>query len=394
MFDLPKGYRFAAVEAGFKYRNRPDLGLVVSDCPAHAAGVFTTNRFAAAPVTASRARLKTSPTARAIMVNSGQANACTGKEGEDRCLETRNMVAVPLGIDPGEVLVASTGVIGDQLPMDIFQPAAGRLVDGLGHSSPLDMAKAIMTTDTFPKLVTETVALSGGRVRLLGMCKGAGMICPNMATMLGVVICDADVDPVWWQKTLSGAVDESFNAITVDGDTSTNDCILALANGRAGVGTLSSADERILSAGLIDLCRELAFRIVQDAEGGTKVLRIRVEGARSKPQAESVARTVGHSPLVKTALYGQDPNWGRIVAAVGRSGVQFDPGDVCVAIGGTTIFHRGHPVDGDWDSILAPILKRDEVMVTISLGNGRGKYELLASDLTEEYIKINAQYRT
>ena len=394
MFDVPRGYRFAAVEAGFKYTNRCDLSLVVSDCPAHAAGVFTTNRFQAAPVVVSQKALKVSSTARAILVNAGQANACTGEEGEQRCLATREMVAAPLGIDPGEILVASTGVIGDQLLMDRFESGSRELVEDLGQSSPLDMAKAIMTTDTFPKLVTETVTLGGGQVRLLGMCKGAGMICPNMATMLGFIVCDADVDPLWWQQTLRTAVDESFNAITVDGDTSTNDCILALANGKSGVAVASRADERMLAAGLTDLCRELAFRIVQDAEGGTKVLRIEVEGAKSRQQAEVVARVVGHSPLVKTALYGQDPNWGRIVAAVGRSGAEFDPEEVSVAIGGTTIFFKGQPVGGDWDSILAPVLKRDEIIVSISLGTGRGKYELLASDLTEEYIKINAEYRT
>jgi glutamate N-acetyltransferase/amino-acid N-acetyltransferase len=394
MFDVPKGYRFAAVQAGFKYQNRCDLSLVVSDCPAHAAGVFTTNRFQAAPVMVSQNSLAASPVARAILVNAGQANACTGEEGEKRCLATRTMVGTPLGIDPGQILVASTGVIGDQLPMDRFERGAKALVDNVGHSSPLDMAKAIMTTDTFPKLVTATVSLEGGTVRLLGMCKGAGMICPNMATMLGFIVCDARVDPAWWQQTLRTAVDESFNAVTVDGDTSTNDCVLALANGQSHVEAVSRSDKRLLAAGLMDLCRELAFRIVQDAEGGTKVLRIRVAGAKSKPQAETVARVVGHSPLVKTALYGQDPNWGRIVAAVGRSGATFDPNQVSVAIGDTTIFSKGRPVEGDWDSILAPVLKRDEIVVSISLGTGRGSFELLASDLTEEYIRINADYRT
>lgn len=394
MFEVPRGYRFAAVEAGFKYANRSDLSLVVSDCPAAAAGVFTTNRFQAAPVVVSRKTLADSPTARAIMVNAGQANACTGEEGIRRCLATREMIASPLGIDPNEVLVASTGVIGDHLPMDLFEQGTHALADNLGQSFALDMAKAIMTTDTFPKLVTTKIALENGEIRLLGFCKGAGMICPNMATMLGFVICDAQVDPLWWQKTLQKAVDTSFNAITVDGDTSTNDCILALANGCSGVKVVSQSDQRLLAAGLTDLCRDLAFRIVQDAEGGTKVLRIQVDGAKSRQQAETVARVVGHSPLVKTALYGQDPNWGRIVAAVGRSGAEFDPGDVCVAIGQTMIFDKGQPVEGDWDSILAPVLKRDEVILRISLGTGRGRYELLASDLTEEYIRINADYRT
>ena len=394
MFEIPKGYTFSAVGAGFKYTGRNDLSLIVSECPAHAAGVFTTNRFQAAPVVRSRESLTLSPMARAILVNAGQANACTGDEGLMLCDTTRDIVGGKLNIAPEEILVASTGVIGDQLRMDLWEQAVPKLVNTLGQSDPLDMAKAIMTTDTFPKVVSKTVTLINGVVRLLGMCKGAGMICPNMATMLGFVICDADVEDAWWAETLRNAVETSFNAITVDGDTSTNDCILALANGASGIEVCSSSDKRILAAALTDLCQDLAFRIVQDAEGGTKVLRIAVTGAKSKGQAETVARVVGHSPLVKTALYGQDPNWGRIVAAIGRSGADFEPDEVSVAIGDTVIFQQGQPVDGDWDSILAPVLKRDEINVQISLGSGRGKYELLASDLTEEYIKINAEYRT
>ena len=394
MFDIPQGYTFSAVDAGFKYTDRNDLSLIVSACPAHAAGVFTTNRFQAAPVVKSREIIFRTSRARAILVNAGQANACTGDEGLMRCDATREMVAGLLGLEADDILTASTGVIGDQLPMDLWERAIPKLVQGVGISGPLDMAKAIMTTDTFPKLLARTVHLGGGDVRLLGMCKGAGMICPTMATMLGFVICDADVDPVWWKESLHRAVDVSFNAITVDGDTSTNDCILALANGAAGVCAASENDRELLEAALTDLCQDLAFRIVQDAEGGTKVLRIAVRGAVNRNDAETVARVVGHSPLVKTALYGQDPNWGRIVAAVGRSGAAFEPGDVCVALGETVIFHKGQPVDGDWDSILAPVLKRDEIRVEITLGSGPGTYELLASDLTEEYIKINAEYRS
>ncbi len=394
MVELPKGYQYAAVAAGLQYHNRCDLSLVVSDCPAIAAGVFTTNRFQAAPVVISQKALEDAPIARAILVNAGQANACTGEEGEKRCMATCQMVARLLGIDPGEVLVASTGVIGDQLPLEPFEQGITALGEQLGKSSPLDMAKAMMTTDTFPKLVTKSLALSTGEVRLVGMCKGAGMICPNMATMLGCILCDAQVEPLWWQKALHTAVVRSFNAITVDGDTSTNDCVLALANGCSGVEAFSPADQKLLAQGLTELCQELAFRIVQDAEGGTKVLRIQVSGATSASQAETVARVVGHSPLVKTALYGEDPNWGRIVAAVGRSGASFDPKEVCVALGGTRIFSQGQPVEGDWDSLLAPVLQRDEITLSISLGTGRGNYELLASDLTEGYIKINAQYRT
>ena len=379
---IPKGYTFAATSAGFKYKGRDDLALIVSEVPAHAAGVFTTNTFQAAPVLVARENLERGGRIRGLLINSGQANACTGQDGLDRCRDTLTMLNT-FGLSWMEVLPASTGVIGDQLKMDLWEQALPGLQAALGKSSPLDTAKAIMTTDTFPKIVSREVPLSGGPVRLLGLCKGAGMICPNMATMLGFVLCDAVVDGAWWRETLKEAVKVSFNAITVDGDTSTNDCVLALANGMSGV-ELSEADRLVLAEELTGLCQDLAFRIVQDAEGGTKVMRIEVAGAGDDIQADLAARAVGNSPLVKTALYGRDPNWGRIVAALGRSGAQFDPGVVSVSIGGQMIFEDGRPVEGDWDALLAPVLRRDEVVIEISLGDGEGKALLFASDLTEE----------
>jgi glutamate N-acetyltransferase/amino-acid N-acetyltransferase len=389
---IPKGYTFAATAAGFKYEGRDDLALIVSEVPAHAAGVFTTNRFQAAPVLVARENLERGGRIRALLVNSGQANACTGQEGLDRCRDTLTMLNT-FGLSWMEVLPASTGVIGDQLRMDLWEKALPGLQAVLGQSSPLDAARAIMTTDTFPKIVSREVRLSGGTVRLLGLCKGAGMISPNMATMLGFVLCDAVVDGAWWRETLKEAVRVSFNAVTVDGDTSTNDCVLALANGMSGV-ELSEADRLVLAEELTGLCQDLAFQIVQDAEGGTKVMHIEVAGAQDDAQADLAARAVGNSPLVKTALYGRDPNWGRIVAALGRSGAEFDPNAVSVSIGGQMIFENGRPVEGDWDALLAPVLRRDEVVIGISLGDGEGRALLFASDLTEEYIRINAEYRT
>jgi glutamate N-acetyltransferase/amino-acid N-acetyltransferase len=390
--NIPTGYRFSTAQCGFKRPGRADLGIVVSGAPAVAAGVFTTNRFQAAPVLVAMEILAARPAGiRAIVVNSGQANACTGQEGLEKCRATLGLLSA-LGLEPGEILPASTGVIGDQLKMDLWEKGVPALRDNLGRVGLVDMARAIMTTDTFPKMATREVSLSSGTVRLAGFCKGAGMICPNMATMLGFILCDAGVDPAWWQAALARCADKSFNSITVDGDTSTNDCVLALANGTAAKA--AGPDLDILEQALLDVCQDLAYMIVQDAEGGTKVMRVRVRGAASVADADLAARAVGNSPLVKTALYGRDPNWGRIVAALGRSGAAFAPDDVVVRIAGMTIFRQGTPVKADWDSLLASALRRDSVDIDVELGAGSAETNLLASDFTEEYIKINAEYRT
>jgi len=365
---------------------------VISDVPAVAAGVFTTNRFQAAPVLVAKEILEAGPSGiRAMVVNSGQANACTGQEGIDKCRGTLDLLSA-LGLQPSEILPASTGVIGDQLKMDLWEKGMQPLRENLGKVGLVDMARAIMTTDTFPKMAAREVELAVGTVHFAGFCKGAGMICPNMATMLGFILCDAGVDQAWWQGALVRCVDKSFNAITVDGDTSTNDCVLALANGTAVKA--EARDLEVLEEALLEICQDLAYMIVQDAEGGTKVMRINVRGAASMADAQLAARAVGNSPLVKTALYGRDPNWGRIVAALGRSGASFVPEDVIVRIAGMTIFRQGTPVKADWDSLLASALRRDTVDIDLELGAGSAELTLLASDFTEEYIKINAEYRT
>lgn len=389
---IPHGFQFSTAQCGFKRPGRSDLALVVSSTPAVAAGVFTTNRFQAAPVLVARDILeKGAPNVRAIVVNSGQANACTGQEGLDNCRATLEMLSL-LGLEASSILPASTGVIGDQLKMDLWEKGVPALRDNLGRVGLVDVARAIMTTDTFPKLASREVRLSTGTVRLAGFCKGAGMICPNMATMLGFILCDAGVEPLWWQQALTRCADKSFNAITVDGDTSTNDCVLALANGAAA--RAQGADLPLLEEALLEICQDLAYMIVQDAEGGTKVMRINVTGAASMADAQLAARAVGNSPLVKTALYGRDPNWGRIVAALGRSGAAFEPDEVVVRIAGMTIFRRGTPVKADWDSLLASALRRDTVDIDLELAAGDAGLTLMASDFTEEYIKINAEYRT
>jgi len=392
---VPKGFSFSAVPAGFRYTGRDDLMLIVSEGEAAAAGVFTQNAFQAAPVTVARENLaKTGGKARAILINAGQANACTGDAGIEDCRRTLKFVAEGLGIAPREVLPASTGVIGPRMDLDRWKTAVPDLLDGLGQAGPSRAARAIMTTDTFPKLAWGSLATPSGEVRVLGMAKGSGMIAPNMATMIGVLLCDADVGSLWWHEAVAACADASFNSVTVDGDTSTNDCVLALSSGASQVKIDSAEGRQELLAVMMEVCQSLAYMIVQDAEGGTKIVRIKVKGAADNAQAELAARAVGHSPLVKTAMFGEDANWGRIVCAIGRSGASFDPGQVSVSVGGIPVFTKGMPAGGDLDGLLAPHMRRGEIPVDIELGGGPGRYVLLASDLSYDYVKINADYRS
>ncbi len=394
MTTVPKGFGFAAIEGGLKYTGRLDLAMIVSDRPAATAGVFTTNTFKAAPVLHCRAALERSSRHRAILVNAGSANACTGLDGEKNCRETRELAAKAAGIPADEILTASTGVIGLQFDMEKWRSAVPSLGEQLGKSGPEDVARAIMTTDTVPKLVERTFTLSGGEVHMLGMCKGAGMICPNMATLLSFVCCDVDVDPEHWQAIFAYCADNSFNRITIDGDTSTNDTFIGMANGASGVKAESEEDLRTLCDELLKLSQELAYQIVQDAEGGTKVARIEVRGAADEVDAELVARAIADSPLVKTALFGCDANWGRIMCAAGYSGAQFDAHAVTLEIGGIRIFEKGMPVPGDMDALLEPVMAEQDILISVDLGAGSASAELLASDLTNEYVAINADYRS
>lgn len=342
--DLPQGFMAGAAQAGFKTKGRDDLGLIFSTCDAVAAGVFTTNVFKAAPVLACQEILREHTTARAIVANSGQANACTGEEGLKNCHETQKMIAERLAIDPDSVLTMSTGVIGDQLKMDRWTDAVPDLVASLGSRDAEGFTRAFMTTDAFPKFASKDIRLSGGIVRLTTMAKGAGMICPNMATMLCVCLTDAVVEPEGWQALFARCADKTFNRVSVDGDTSTNDTILALANGASAVSIASPEDAAIFEKELTDILRTTAHMLVKDGEGATKVMHIHVQGADSDADAEQIARTVGHSQLVKTAIYGRDANWGRIVAAIGRSGVHMHPEDVSVSLCGVDLFRNGQPL--------------------------------------------------
>ncbi|MFW6415194.1 MAG: bifunctional glutamate N-acetyltransferase/amino-acid acetyltransferase ArgJ [Thermodesulfobacteriota bacterium] len=391
--SIPEGFEFSTAKAGFKYKDRDDLALVYSLEPAAGAGVFTRNRFQAAPVHIARDHLR-NQSLRAIVANSGQANACTGEMGMQAGYKSLEIVAEKFNLGRQEILPASTGVIGEQMDLGLWESAVEDLYANKGKRSPLDAAKAITTTDKFPKLVWKSCYLGESRVKILGMAKGAGMICPNMATMLGFVFCDAQVSREDLQEILQDAVEKTLNKISVDGDTSTNDCVLALANG-AGGGSVETGEHReILRETFVELLQELAYLIVQDAEGGTKVVRIRVENAASSSQAESAARTIGHSPLVKTAIHGLDPNWGRIVAALGRSEADFDPEKISVYLAGIVLFQDGQPVQADMDNLLAPYLRRDEISIQVDLAAGGQEYEFLTSDLSREYVGINAEYRS
>ncbi|HXH50962.1 MAG TPA: bifunctional glutamate N-acetyltransferase/amino-acid acetyltransferase ArgJ [Terriglobia bacterium] len=389
----PRGFRAAAAAAGIKKApGALDLALIVCDVPgASAAGVFTTNRAAAAPVHLCRQNLKTNRgRARAIIANAGNANACTGRAGLAVAEQTGKAVARMLGVQPHEVFVSSTGVIGTPLNVDLILKQLPTLNEILSPESAPEVARAIMTTDGFPKSAVLQSKIGGKTVTLAGVAKGAGMIHPNMATMLSYITTDAAVAPAALQKMLCAAVDASFNRITVDGDTSTNDSVVALASGESGAtmrpGTPAA---KKFQQGLTELCQTLAQMIVKDGEGATKIARIDVRGGRSVSDAERVARAVANSPLVKTALAGGDPNWGRIVCAAGYSGAAIDGSKVDVSVNGLYLCRRG--VHAGFDEAEAKrVLDNSELVIRIDLHQGKGDAWVWTCDFTHEYIRINA----
>lgn len=392
--DLPTGFKAGAAAANFKKAGRDDLGLIVSDRPCVLAGMFTQNLFKAAPVLVCQEILNTRGTARAVLANSGQANACTGEEGLDNCRTTQEMAAEATGLEAQEILPISTGVVGAHLKMDLWRKAVPALAQSLGSRDAEGFTRAFMTTDAFPKFAMREVTLSGGTVRLTVMAKGAGMICPNMATMLCVVLTDAAVEREPWQAMFGRAVDKTFNRVSVDGDTSTNDTILGLANGASGVAARDEADLALLEEALTAILGTVSHMLVMDGEGASKVIHISVRGARNDADAELVARSVGHSQLVKTAIYGGDANWGRIVTAVGYSGASFDPAKVGLHLCGVERFRLGRPVNDDQEGTLAELLKARDIAVDINLGDGPGSYTFQASDLGHEYVTLNSDYRS
>jgi glutamate N-acetyltransferase/amino-acid N-acetyltransferase len=393
-----KGFRAAGISAGIKATKKLDLALVVSETPATAAAMFTQNKVQAAPVLLCKEHLQQSGgIVRAIVVNSGCANACTGAPGmadaQAMAAETARLVGCPVE----QVLVASTGVIGVNLPMDKLRSGIPQAFAALSGSEGPQAAQAIMTTDPFPKESCTTITIGSRTVTIGGMAKGSGMIGPDMAaaphaTMLAFVTTDAAVPPPLLNRALAEVVDETFNAITVDGDTSTNDAVMLLANGASGA-TVGEAEYASFTRALRVVCLELALGIVRGGEGATKLVTVNVTGAASGDEARRTAKAIANSLLVKTAIHGGDPNWGRLLAVAGRAGVAFDLSRAKVTIGPTVLFDDGRPHD-ERASEAAEYLKRKELTISVDLGAGRAMSTVYTCDLSAEYVRINAEYRT
>jgi len=387
------GFEAAGIAAGIKKNQALDLGLIYSRQPAVAAGVFTRNIVQAAPVRLTRARVG-GGRVRAIVANSGNANCCTGAQGEDDAAHMAQIVAAGLDLPPGDVLVASTGVIGAFMPMDKIDAAGPELTGALGSQGFGEFARAIMTTDTVPKLIQRRGEIDGHQFTLVAAAKGAGMIRPDMATMLCFVCTDAQISHEPLQQCLKQAVDRSLNCISIDGDTSTNDMVLVLANGHSGACIENDGQRKIFQDLLDDLLVDVARRLVQDGEGVTKVVEIRVEGARSDEDAFRVADTVAHSPLVKTAFFGEDANWGRIIAAVGRAGVPLAPEKIDLHFDDVLMFKDGMGCGPEAEVRATAVLKKPAFSVGIALHQGAGTARMLTCDFSVDYVKINADYRT
>ncbi|MDZ7372850.1 MAG: bifunctional glutamate N-acetyltransferase/amino-acid acetyltransferase ArgJ [candidate division KSB1 bacterium] len=388
---LPSGFRAAAGEAGIR-GSRLDCALLVSDQAASSAGVFTKNCVQAAPVLLCRKRVGKNPF-RALLVNSGVANACTGAEGLAAAERVTAGLASLLGCRPEQVLMASTGVIGEPLPVEKIEAILPKLCTGLSRLAGPAFSRAILTTDTRPKEAAVRVALAEGSVAIGGVAKGAGMIHPCLATMLAFLTTDAVVPAEELQGMLEEAVEPTFNAITVDGDTSTNDTVLLVASGASRVKIRQDSDRERLVRGLKAVCLSLARQIVADGEGATKPVVVRVLGARGEQQARQVAKCIANSLLVKTAIAGRDANWGRILAAAGASGVSFDVDKVSLQIDGIPVFEDGRPTRLSTEDE-GRIFRRPVVEIELHLGQGDGQTIVYTCDLTEEYVRINAHYRS
>ncbi|MCT7976085.1 bifunctional ornithine acetyltransferase/N-acetylglutamate synthase [Laspinema olomoucense] len=400
----PKGYRAAGIAAGLKPSGAPDLALIWSDVEAIAAGVFTTSVVRAACVDYCRQRLEEKASARAILCNAGQANAATGEQGLADTLESADLLARELSISPNSVLIASTGVIGQRIRMDALRSGIPAVVAASSTEGNDAAAKAICTTDLVPKTIALETTFEGRPVRIGGICKGSGMIHPNMATMLAFVTCDATVSSHLWHDMLKRATDRSFNQITVDGDTSTNDTLIALANGQSRTPAITEMgpEAEKLEAGLTAVCQHLAKAIARDGEGATCLIEVQVTGAPDDAAARRVAKTIVGSSLVKSAVFGRDPNWGRIAAAAGRAGVSFDQDNLRIQLGEFLLMENGQPLPFDRPAASAYLkqaaagayLKEDTVLMQVQIGNGSGTGTAWGCDLSYDYVKINAEYTT
>ena len=398
--DMPAiaGVRLATAQAGIRYRNRTDVLLAVLDKDTAAAGVFTRSKCPSAPVEWCRAQL--GGAARALVVNSGNANAFTGKSGREATKLTAALASKALGCRPREIFLASTGVIGEPLDAGKFDGVMDRLVADAQPSGWMDAARAIMTTDTFPKVATATAALGGATVTINGIAKGAGMIAPDMATMLAFVFTDAPIATAALQTLLARGVEDTFNAVTIDGDTSTSDTLMAFATGAAaaqGAPAIALANDRRLAgfrAALNTVLGSLAEQVARDGEGARHLVEVLVEGAVSKRSARRIAMSIANSPLVKTAIAGEDANWGRVVMAVGKAGEPADRDKLSIWFGDFRVAHRGARDPAYDETAVSEYMRRPEVTVKVALGLGAGRDRVLTCDLTKEYVAINGDYRS
>jgi glutamate N-acetyltransferase/amino-acid N-acetyltransferase len=388
------GFRFAGVACGIKKSKKKDLALIVSEQPAAAAALFTTNQVKSPAVLVGSKRVKRGKI-QAVVINSGNANACTGARGIRDAEGMCEKLAGLLGLDAKLVLPSSTGIIGIPLPMDNIHRGIERATAALSADSFAHAAEAIMTTDRFRKVASSRFVVRGRKIYIAGMAKGAGMIAPKMATMLAYVLTDAAVEVGCLRSALRAAADQTFNAVTVDGDMSTNDTVLLLANGLAGNLPIrrGSRDERVFFDALKDVMKKLALQLVEDGEGATKLVEIRVEGARSVQEAKKIAFSVAESQLIKTAFYGEDPNFGRIMAGIGRAGVSMAPARIGVFFDGVPVVKNGVGLPTN-EKRAAGVLKRRSFIVRIRLGLGRQSASVWTSDLSHEYVRINSAYRT
>jgi glutamate N-acetyltransferase/amino-acid N-acetyltransferase len=390
-----QGFLFSGISAGIKKDGKKDLGLIYSEVPAQVAGLFTTNKVKAAPVQLDMERIKKG-LCQAVIVNSGNANACTGSQGLRDAKRISSLVAEQLKIDERLVFPSSTGVIGSPLPMKKIEE---RIPELMGHLSPegwMETVEAMMTTDTFPKIEVATCRIKGRRVKLCGMVKGAGMIRPNLATMLSFLVTDAYIDSPLLQRMLEKAVEISYNRITIDGETSTNDTVLLLANGKADHPILNrmGRDGEVFQSMLFKVCQNLAESLVKDGEGATKFIEILIRGARNKEDAKRAAYAIAHSPLVKTAFFGGDANWGRILCALGHSGVRINPNRIDVFFDKVPIVKNGMGVRPRLEEKAGEVIKKRSFKVLVDLYQGKSQFSVLTTDLSLDYVKINASYRS
>jgi len=394
-YQVP-GFKASGIACGLKKDGGKDLALILSTTPAVAAGVFTKNRVLAASVILSRRAVKKAGPFRAIVVNSGNANACIGSQGMKDCKTLINRLAGELSIPKEEILIASTGVIGVPLPPDTLTNGVPELVKKCSAKGLNDAAEAIMTTDLTPKTSVTQISLGASNIVIGGIAKGSGMIHPNMATMLGFVQTNARIDYPTLQKALVEANEASFNSITVDGETSTNDTFIVMANGQAGNKPIKQGSREYaqFTAALTEVSKNLAFQIVKDGEGATKFVTVRVTGAKTKNHAKKIASSVATSSLVKTAIFGEDPNWGRIICAIGYAGVPIQPDRIVIRLNGATLYENGHPTKHASMESLRRKMQKPSILIAIDLRNGNETAEMYTCDFSYDYIRINAEYTT